>query len=52
VRDYFLRRLLLIVPTLLGVTLLVFAITRVVPGPVVRAIMAAVGRSQASAWCI
>lgn len=42
VRDYFLRRLLLIVPTLLGVTLLVFAITRVVPGgPVERAIMEA-----------
>ncbi len=42
VRDYFLRRLLLIVPTLLGVTLLVFAITRIVPGgPVERAIMEA-----------
>ncbi len=41
-RDYFLRRLLLIVPTLLGVTMLVFAITRVVPGgPVERAIMEA-----------
>jgi microcin C transport system permease protein len=41
-RDYFLRRLMLIVPTLLGVTLLVFAITRVVPGgPVERAIMEA-----------
>ncbi|MEE4298495.1 MAG: ABC transporter permease [Pseudomonadales bacterium] len=41
-RDYFLRRLLLIVPTLLGITLLVFAITRLVPGgPLERAIMEA-----------
>ena len=39
-RDYFLRRLLLIPPTLLGVTILVFAITRLVPGgPLERAIM-------------
>lgn len=39
-RDYFLRRLLLIPPTLLGITLLVFLITRVVPGgPIERAIM-------------
>lgn len=41
-RDYFLRRLLLIPPTLLGITILVFAITRLVPGgPLERAIMAA-----------
>lgn len=41
-RAYFLRRLLLIIPTFLGVTMLVFAITRVVPGgPVERAIMEA-----------
>lgn len=41
-RDYFIRRFLLIVPTLLGVTLLVFGITRIVPGgPVERAIMEA-----------
>ncbi len=39
-RDYFLRRFLLIPPTLLGITLLVFLITRVVPGgPIERAIM-------------
>ena len=39
-RDYFLRRLLLIPPTLLGVTIIVFAITRLVPGgPLERAIM-------------
>ncbi|MBE2214073.1 MAG: ABC transporter permease [Opitutaceae bacterium] len=41
-RDYFLRRLLLIPPTFIGVTLLVFAITRFVPGgPLERAIMEA-----------
>ena len=30
--SYFIRRFLLIIPTFLGITLLVFAITRVVPG--------------------
>ncbi len=41
-RDYFLRRLLLVLPTLLGVTVIVFAITRMVPGgPLERAIMEA-----------
>lgn len=39
-RDYFVRRFLLIPPTLLGITLIVFLITRVVPGgPIERAIM-------------
>ena len=39
-RDYFIRRLLLIPPTLIGVTIIVFAITRIVPGgPLERAIM-------------
>ena len=39
-RDYFFRRFLLIPPTLLGITLIVFLITRVVPGgPIERAIM-------------
>jgi microcin C transport system permease protein len=39
-RDYFARRLLLIPPTLLGITLIVFLITRIVPGgPIERAIM-------------
>ncbi len=39
-RDYFIRRLLLIPPTLLGITIIVFAITRLVPGgPLERAIM-------------
>ncbi|MCE9552361.1 MAG: ABC transporter permease subunit [Planctomycetes bacterium] len=37
---YFLRRLLLIIPTFIGVTLIVFAITRLVPGgPLERQIM-------------
>lgn len=41
-RDYFLRRLLLIPPTILGVTMIVFVITRFVPGgPLERAIMEA-----------
>ena len=39
-RDYFFRRLLLVIPTLLGVTIIVFAVTRLVPGgPLERAIM-------------
>lgn len=39
-RDYFIRRLLLIPPTLIGVTIVVFMITRLVPGgPLERAIM-------------
>lgn len=41
-RDYFIRRLLLIAPTLIGVTIIVFIITRLVPGgPLERAIMEA-----------
>ena len=39
-RDYLLRRLLLIPPTLLGIMVIVFIITRFVPGgPLERAIM-------------
>ncbi len=39
-RSYLLRRLLLIPPTIFGITLIVFAITRFVPGgPMERAIM-------------
>lgn len=46
-RDYFLRRLLLIPPTLLGVTIIVFVITRLVPGgPLERAIMEAQAMSM------
>ncbi|PIE97801.1 MAG: peptide ABC transporter permease [Treponema sp.] len=38
--NYFVRRLLLIIPTFIGITLVVFAVTRVVPGgPIERAIM-------------
>ncbi len=41
-RDYFIRRLLLIPPTLLGITLIVFFITRFVPGgPLERMLMEA-----------
>ena len=48
-RDYFLRRLLLVPPTLLGVTIIVFAITRLVPGgPLERAIMEAQQMDAAS----
>ncbi len=52
-RDYFIRRTLLIIPTLLGITMLVFMVTRFVPGgPMERAIMeaqqASVGTSQRS----
>ena len=39
-REYFLRRFLLIPPTLIGVTIIVFLITRVVPGgPLEQAMM-------------
>lgn len=45
-KDYFIRRLLLIPPTLLGITLVVFFMTRMVPGgPIERALAEA---SQAS----
>lgn len=39
-RSYFLRRLLLIPPTIFGITIIVFCITRIVPGgPIERAMM-------------
>lgn len=48
-RDYFIRRLLLVVPTLIGITLLVFLVTRFVPGgPLERAIMEAQAASMAA----
>lgn len=48
-RSYFLRRLLLIPPTLLGITIIVFLITRIVPGgPIERAIMEMQAVSSAS----
>ncbi len=37
--GYFIRRLLLIVPTFIGITLLVFAVTRVVPGGPIERMM-------------
>ena len=37
--SYFIRRILLIIPTFIGITLLVFAVTRLVPGgPIERAL--------------
>ena len=37
--SYFIRRFLLIIPTFVGITLLVFAVTRLVPGgPIERAL--------------
>jgi microcin C transport system permease protein len=48
-RDYFLRRSLLIIPTLLGITMLVFMVTRFVPGgPMERALMEAQQASMSS----
>jgi microcin C transport system permease protein len=38
--SYFIRRFLLIIPTFLGVTLLVFAVTRVVPGGPIERMLA------------
>ena len=47
-RSYFIRRFLLIIPTFLGITLMVFAITRIVPGgPIER--MIAQAQDQAGA---
>ena len=41
-RDYLLRRLLLLIPTLFGITVLVFGITRAMPGgPMERALQEA-----------
>jgi len=39
VSAYFLRRLLLVIPTFLGITLLVFTITRIVPGGPIERMM-------------
>ena len=41
-RDYFIRRLLLLFPTLLVITMIVFAVTRIAPGgPLEQAMMEA-----------
>jgi microcin C transport system permease protein len=44
--SYFLRRLLLVIPTLIGITLLVFAITRVVPGGPIERMMTEASLAQ------
>ncbi|MGA0845653.1 MAG: ABC transporter permease subunit [Luteolibacter sp.] len=50
VKSYFLRRILLIPPTLVGITLLVFTITRFVPGgPMDQALMRASGGTETGA---
>ncbi|MDG3087961.1 ABC transporter permease subunit [Vibrio hannami] len=38
--DYFLRRMALVIPTFIGITILIFAITRLVPGGPVERILA------------
>ena len=38
-RDYFIRRFLLIIPTLIGATLVVFFLTRITPGGPLEAAM-------------
>ena len=46
-RDYFIRRFLLIIPTLIGATLVVFGITRITPGgPYERAMQSALMGDQ------
>ena len=46
-RDYFLRRFLLIIPTLIGATLVVFGLTRVVPGgPMEKAMQTALASER------
>jgi microcin C transport system permease protein len=45
--SYFIRRLLLIIPTFIGVTLLVFAVTRIVPGGPIERMMTAATMSGA-----
>ena len=46
-RAYFIRRFLLIIPTFLGITVLVFAVTRFVPGGPVERMIAESYRMQA-----
>ncbi|PJC87767.1 peptide ABC transporter permease [Vibrio sp. HA2012] len=38
--DYFLRRMVLVIPTFIGITILIFAITRLVPGGPVERMLA------------
>lgn len=46
-RDYFIRRFLLIIPTLIGATLVVFLITRITPGGPLEAAMQRAASMQA-----
>jgi microcin C transport system permease protein len=46
--GYFLRRLLLIIPTFIGITLLVFAVTRVVPGGPIERMMQQAAMSESA----
>ena len=46
---YFIRRLLLIIPTLLGITIMVFAITRLVPGGPIERVIAQARQMQSQA---
>ena len=48
-RAYFLRRLLLIPPTLIGVTFIVFLMTRFVPGGPVEQMMTQMRKASARA---
>jgi len=43
---YFIRRILLIIPTFIGITLMVFAITRFVPGGPIERMIAEAQRMQ------
>jgi ABC-type microcin C transport system permease subunit YejB len=43
---YFIRRFLLVIPTFIGITLLVFAITRFVPGGPIERMIAEAQRMQ------
>ena len=44
---YFIRRILLIIPTFLGITIMVFVITRFVPGGPIERIIAQAQQMQA-----
>ncbi len=46
--SYFLRRLLLTIPTFIGITLLVFCVTRMVPGGPIERMMTAAMMSESS----
>jgi len=47
-KSYFIRRALLIIPTFIGITLMVFAITRFVPGGPIERMMAQAQQASAS----